>query len=411
LLKILVSAYACESGKGSEPGTGWNRVLQTARFSEVWVITRANNRAAVEKEVAGHPLPNTHFVYFDFPRWASFWKKGHRGIQAYYYLWQLGAYFVARKLHRQVGFDVVHHVTFCKYWVPSFLVFLPVTFLWGPVGGGESMPSSFWHSLSCRGKAYELLRDCARNLAQLDPFVRLTARRAASALATTEETRKRLCALGCSSVSILSNAALAEEEIRQLSCIPLREGNPFRVASVGSLLHLKGFDLGLSAFAKFSRQFPASEYWLIGDGPERKRLEKIAGRLEVAKRVTFWGAVPRSKVLEMLADCDVLLHPALHDSSGWASLEAMAAGRPVICLDLGGPALQVTEETGIKVPAMHPEQAVHDLAAALYELAQDPSRRASLGQAARERVAQQFGWEKQGEHLIQIYNELARNMT
>src|ERR1039458_9148705 len=47
---------------------------------------------------------NVHWVYFDLPRWAAFWKKGRRGGHAYYYLWQLGAYFVARKLHREVGF-------------------------------------------------------------------------------------------------------------------------------------------------------------------------------------------------------------------------------------------------------------------------------------------------------------------
>jgi glycosyltransferase involved in cell wall biosynthesis len=363
----------------------------------------------VERALAEQPLPNVHFVYFDLSRWASFWKKGQRGIRAYYYLWQIGAYFKARKLHRQVGFDVVHHVTLCKYWVPSFLVFLPVPFLWGPVGGGDSTPRSFWYSLSFRGKVYEFLRDCSRNLAELDPFVRLTAMRATSALPTTENTAKRLFALGCRSASVRSAVSLDQNEIRQLSSIPLRHGSPFRVASIGSLLHLKGFDLGLRAFAKFNRQFPASEYWLIGDGPEHDRLKRMADRLDIGGKVIFWGALPRSQVLEKLADCDVLLHPTLHDSSGWASIEAMAAGRPVVCLDLGGPALQVTPKTGIKVSAIDPKQAVEDLAKALHQLAQDPSRRASLGRAARERVAQHFSTEKVGEHLIQIYDQMVRN--
>lgn len=406
-LRVLVSAYACEWGKGSEPGIGWNWVRQIARFGQVWVLTRANNRDKIEKALAVQPLLDTQFIYYDLPRWARFWKKGQRGIRTYYYVWQLGAYFAARKLHRQVGFDLVHHVTFGKYWLPSFLAFLPTPFLWGPVGGGESAPRSFLLSLSARGRAYELCRVVARSFGELDPFVRFTARRAAVGLATTCQTERRLRALGCREVPIFSHAALAQEEIQQLGKIPLRQSNPFRVFSVGGLLHLKAYDLGLKAFALFHRQFPESEYWLIGGGPERTRLEKLVGELGVSECVTFCGVLPRAEVLAKFAQCDVLLHPALHESSGWASVEAMAAGRPVICLDLGGSALQVTEETGIKVPAHSPEQAVEELAEALAHLARNPSLRARLGRAAQARVQDQFNWERKGEYLESLYRQLA----
>src|SRR4030042_6826220 len=77
-LKILVSAYACEPDKGSEPGVGWNWVKQIARFHEVWVITRANNRASIERELNKTPINNLRFVYYDVPKVLSFWKKGAR---------------------------------------------------------------------------------------------------------------------------------------------------------------------------------------------------------------------------------------------------------------------------------------------------------------------------------------------
>src|SRR5438552_10908265 len=154
-LKILVSSYACEPGKGSEPGTGWNWVRQISRFGEVWVITKANNRQSIERVLTNEPLANVHFLYFDVPCWARFWKKGGRGIRLYYYLWQLGAYFAARRLHRQVGFVLVHHVTFAKYCVPSFLALLPAPIIWGPVGGGESAPWNRWYTLRSRGNTYD----------------------------------------------------------------------------------------------------------------------------------------------------------------------------------------------------------------------------------------------------------------
>lgn len=406
-MRVVVSAYACEPGMGSEPGIGWNWVRQIARFHQVWVITRPNSRHAIEAALAKEPLPNVQWVYYDLPRWACLWKSGVVGSSLRYYLWQLGAYFVGRKLHRQVRLDLIHHVTIGCYWRPSFLALLPVRFVWGPVGGGESAPRAFSSTFSLRGKTYELFRDIARAVPHLDPFVRFTARRAAVGLATTEETAARMRKLGCRELSILSQVALPSEEITMLANMPMRRTGPFRLLSVGRFIHWKGFELGLKAFGQFHTSFPSSEYWLIGDGPERKRLERLTRELGVAERVTFWGALPRVEALAKLAECDVLVHPSLHDSGGWVCAEAMAAGRPVICLDLGGPALQVTEETGIKVPAISPEQAVRDLAAAMHKLAADPDLRARMGRADRERVERDFDWHKKCDLMMRIYQTVA----
>ena len=107
--------------------------------------------------------------------------------------------------------------------------------------------------------------------------------------------------------------------------------------------------------------------------------------------------------MEMLAACDVLVHPSLHDSGGWVCLEAMAAGKPVVCLDLGGPAEQVTDRTGVKVVANTPEQAVADLARALTALGSNPDLRHTMGEAGRERVRDEYIWEKKGDRLDALY--------
>ena len=122
----------------------------------------------------------------------------------------------------------------------------------------------------------------------------------------------------------------------------------------------------------------------------------------------FWGKLPRKEVLKKLAECNVLVHPSLHDSGGWVCVEAMAAGRPVICLDLGGPALQVTEETGFKIPARTPEQVVEDMARAMLKVAKDIPFKKKLGEAARRRVRKYFSEEAKQKQLLKIYENILK---
>ena len=404
-LKVLVSAYACESGKGSEPGMGWNWVMQIARFHDVWVMTRESNKKSIEQEEISK-LVNVHWSYIDLPKKIRFWKKGQRGVYIYYILWQICAFFNARKLHKKVNFDLVHHTTFGNYWLPSFLSFLHIPFVWGPLGGGESTPKTFWNMLDSRGKIYETFRDIARGLAYLNPLLSFSNCHADVAIAVTDDTAKKLSKFGYRNIKVYSGVALPKEEINKLLEMPSRQNGPFRFVSIGRMLHWKGFNLGLLAYAGFLKQFPSSEYWLIGNGPELNNLKSLAEKLKISNNVKFFEELPREQVLNKLAESNVLVHPSLHDSGGWVCLEAMACGKPVICLDLGGPAVQVTEETGFKIVAKSPEQAVNDLSNAMFQLARDFNLNRDMGEAGRKRVKKYFDWDRKGDWANKIYQEL-----
>jgi glycosyltransferase involved in cell wall biosynthesis len=403
-MKILVSAYACEPGCGSEEGVGWNMALAVAKYHETWVLTRTIFRDPIEAELARNPIQNLHFIYFDPFNWTEDWRGRQGAVQLHYYLWQIQAYFVARPLHRQIGFDIVHHVTYVKFWSPSFLALLPVPFIWGPVGGGEQAPKPFWHDFSGWGKVYETLRDLAQRLGEQDPFTRITAQRSILAQATTEETAKRLLKLGATNVQVFSETGLSKPELARLEQCPIPESSPVRFISMGRLLHWKGYHLAVRAFAK--AELSAADYWLLGDGPERERLQALAEKLGVASQVKFWGKLPREQLMDKLGQCHVLVHPSLHDSGGWTCLEGMAAGRPVICLNLGGPATQVTQETGIKVSASDPQETVKGLAEAMTRLAGDAELRVRLGQAGQKRVKEVYDWEVKAKIWVQLYQDV-----
>lgn len=405
-LKILLSAYACRPGNGSEPGVGWHVAQQIAKYHDVWVLTQLRHRATIEQHCRLFPIRGLRFVYYELPPWIRWWRRGTRGVQFHYYLWQIGAYSLAHDLHRQKGFDLVQHVTIAKYWMPSLLALLPVPFVWGPVGGGESAPKAFWETFSIRGKGYEVLRDFARWIGEHDPFVQMTARRSALALAKTAETAQRLRVLGAKAVREFPGEALSTMEITSIERNVPPNSNQVRFICIGKLLHWKGFHLGLRAFAR--TRLRDAEYWIVGDGPERHGLQALARSLGIHHSTRFWGWLPREEAFRRLMECHVLVHPSLHDSGSWVCAEAMAAGRPVICLDLGGPAAQVTEETGFKVRAHDPHQAVHDLSQAMIQLASDPTLRLTMGEAARQRSLAVFCWERKGALLDEMYRHLIR---
>lgn len=403
-MKVLISAYSCEPGKGSERGVGWNIAKEVAKYHEVWVFTRPDeSKAAIEAELARNPTPNLHFVYFTLPFWQDSLRWGQSGaMQLHYYLWQIQAYFVAQKMHRQIGFDIAHHVTFVRYSVPSLLSLLPIPFVWGPVGGGESAPPKFWTDFNGKNKRYEYLRQTWRGIGELDPLTRLTARRSAIAYATTKDTAKKLSKLGASKIEQASETGISQLEIEQLSQCPPPSGEPVRFINVARLLHWKGIYLGLRAFAEAN--LTGAEYWVVGEGPEQEKLHALAKDLNIADRVTFFGLLDRKEVLVRLGQCSALVHPSLHDSGGWVILEAMASGRPILCLDLGGPGETVTSDIGIKVPAHSPEQAVSDLAQAMVKLAKNPDLCVQMGKIGQQRIKELYSWSAKGKWLTEIYN-------
>lgn len=403
--KVLVSAYACESSKGSEPGVGWNWVNQIARFHKVWVITRSSNRESIERDNT-YLTSGIHWIYYDYPKWFRFWKKGQRGVHLYYYLWQIAVYFLARKLHKEVKFDIVHHLTFGVYWLPSFLSLIPAVFVSGPLGGAEKTPDEFFKSYSMKGKLYDLSRNIARLVGENDPFVLMSIRKASLVLAKAKETGDRLTTLGAKDVIIYPESGIAVEEIDQMCECHEKEPSNFKVISIGRLLHWKGFHLGIHAFSRLLKAKHSCEYWIIGEGPEHQTLVSLTKTLGIEDNVKFLSQMPRKDVLMKLLECDLLVHPSLHDSGGWVCLEAMAARKPVLCFDLGGPGMQVTDETGYKLSPDTPEQSINSLAEAMIKIANDYNLSKKMGEAARSRVIKHFDWEQKGVWINKIYQDL-----
>jgi glycosyltransferase involved in cell wall biosynthesis len=407
MIRLCLSAYACEPGKGSEPGVGWSWAEALSRVVELTVITRANNRVIIESCQEDWTTRVT-WIYFDLPKWAMFWKRGSRGANVYYWLWQVGALAKMRPVHNRYPFDLIHHVTFGRYWVPSLLSCLKTPFVFGPVGGGEDIPQALLKSFGLKSRFIEVLRKLFHHLCRFDPFLRVSlSGKSTVTVAATLETKTKLVRLRPCQVLTMPQCCLNAPKLEQFAKLPPPQFNRFRIISIGRLVPWKGYHLAVKAFAQLLESFPDAEYWLINDGPERSHLENLAASLGLSDKIKFWGKLSTlEEVYQALGQSDILLHPALRESFGNVCLEAMAASRPVVCLAAGGPGMQVTPEVGIAVPPTDEQTTTDGLSKALASLAGDPALREQMGRAAQLRAKQRFSQEAQIADMLGIYRQL-----
>ncbi|HZU09932.1 MAG TPA: glycosyltransferase family 4 protein [Pseudacidobacterium sp.] len=395
-MKILLSAYACEPHKGSEPAVGWNWMLSLiGQGHEVFVLTRKNNAPAIESEIKKQHLSVTP-VYYDLPSWCRRWKHWPGGLYFYYLFWQLGAYFYAKQLHKVQRFDLVHHITFATFRQPSFMGRLGIPFVLGPVGGGETSPRHLRRGFNWSGRLRETLRDIGIAWASHDPLMHSTFSHASWIACTTHETLKQIPGRYHSKCIVQPAIGIDSPQLSSSISQPSRNNFLF----IGRLLYWKGLHLVLRAFPDVLQRIPDARLRIIGEGEDSDWLKSIAQECGISSAVDWIPWMPHQQIAAEYENNIAFVFPSLHDSGGLVVLESLAASLPVICLDLGGPAIFVDDSCGIVISTSERNEASvqKTLAQAMISLASDPERRNLLASGCQQRV-RQFSWHSGADHL------------
>jgi glycosyltransferase involved in cell wall biosynthesis len=411
-LKVLLSAYACEPNSGSEAGIGWSWAVEAARLGyEVYVLTHGLLHAPkIEAYREQHALPNNlHFVYINIP-WVGYGLKNlPRMLRAHCWFWQWAAYHTARRLNRDIGFDLVHHITWGTTRIPSLMGELGIPFIFGPAGGGENAPWRLRLGYSRRGWIADVLRDLSNWFARTDPLVRRTFRKARRIYVTSEQTKDLLPA-DCRAKATVQLAIGIERQWLQRPVVWPKvspgNGRSPRLIFVGRLLDWKGMHLGLPAFAQLTRRQRECHLTIIGQGPANRGWRELADRLRISEHLSWIPWLDREALVDHYQAHHVFFFPSLHDTGGFVVLEAMALGLPVVCLDLGGPGKMVDDACGRLVSTRNVswKEVVAGLADALTEIVEDSDLYLRLSAGARGR-ANEFEW---SQVVKRVYHEGAR---
>lgn len=400
--RVLQVAYACAPGRGSEPGVGWNRATQAARFSDVWVITEESEfRRTIEDHQAQHGAPEG--LHFRFVPKSAFQQRLSR-LPGFYYLsynlWHRRALRAARELHGQHHFDLTHQVSMVGFREPGYLWKLGVPFVWGPIGGTHNYPTRMLLLAGPVGALREGARSALNRLQlRLSLRVRRAARRAAAVL--TANTAARLQferAVGRRSELMLEVGASVpartfEAQRRVDGCLSLLWS--------GRFITCKALPLLLEAMAALPSDAPVA-LRVLGDGRERRRWQRLSRRLGLEDRVEWLGWRPHAEALQEFERADLLVFTSMRETTGTVLLEALAQGVPVLAPDHQGAADLITEDCGLKVPVSGPKQTVAGFRDALIALGRDRALLDSLSAGACRRAAE-FSWDRQGLRMRDCY--------
>lgn len=393
-MKVLLSAYACEPGRGSEPGVGWNWACEIANLgNEVWVLTRKNNREIIEEHCKNTKPANVNFIYYDLPSWLTWWKKGGRGVYLYYLLWQIGAFFKAKNSHREINYDCVQHITFVTVRQPSFMGSLGIPFILGPVGGGESAPYELRKNFSLKGWIKDMLRDVANSIIKYDPMMHLTFKTADRIYVTSEQTKSLIPKWYQGKVDIQLAIGIEDTSVNLQPKEPKLKKH--KLLYVGRFESWKGMALGLKAFAGVLKEYPDTVLTMVGKGPDFSLWYDLALKLNVNDNVIWVDWVEQDELAALYQQHDIFLFPSLHDSGGMVVLEAMSYGLPVVCLDLGGPGVIVDNQSGLSVGVQGRSElcVVKALENSLLTLMKTPPLLGKLSLGSKSRAAD-FSWQK-----------------
>ncbi|MEM8560487.1 MAG: glycosyltransferase [Bacteroidota bacterium] len=398
--RVLLIAYACSPFHGSEPKVGWNRAVEAARHFDVWVITEQREfESDIRAFEAEHgPTPGVHWHYVSLTDYEWEGRTNPFVNGRVFRAWNRRAADLAKRLHAQVGFDLIHHANMVGFREPGYAWQIGgVPFVWGPVGGTQNFPWQFLHTIKPHDAVAEVVRNIL-NRVQLrtSPRVRRAAKEADVLLAANSTNQRDLAPLYDGTPQLL-----LETGVRGVGAPKRwaeRRPGPVRVLWVGHCVRRKGTKIMRHAFQHLLDGPGDYDLTVIGDGPDADRFADLP-------RCDFRGSLSYDEALAAYADADVFAFSSLRDTSGNVVLEAFANGVPVVALDHQGARDMVTADCGVKVPVTIPSQVARGIADAIRWITDVPERYDRLSFGAIER-GKYYLWTTNGDRMREVYASL-----
>jgi glycosyltransferase involved in cell wall biosynthesis len=312
-----------------------------------------------------------------------------------------------RQLRRRIfagEFDVVLRLVPMTPSLPSpFAFFLrkgPIPFVLGPLNGGLPWPPGFVQLKNQKEWISNL-----RNMYRYLPFARSTYRHAAAIIAASSQTYSEFAGYS-DKVFFVPEPGISGVQCSVDSRRP-ESGAKLDLIFVGGLVPRKACDIALRAAASILGN-DLAHFTVVGDGPERKRLEELVKSLGIEKAVRFCGWLNHAEVLRRFRSADVFVFPSVRDNGAGVVFEALAGGAVPVVADFGGPGDIVYPDVGYRVPLTNDSEMVSEIEKILATLAGNRELLNRLRQQGMTYARECLTWDAKAQRTTQVLNWVVR---
>ncbi|HEY8668540.1 MAG TPA: glycosyltransferase family 4 protein [Tepidisphaeraceae bacterium] len=408
-MRVLLLADDCNPDWPSLPVVGYKACRGIADHCEAVVATHIRNKLSIERDGLG----KAQVVYIDNEYIAAPMYKAAkvlRGGSSVGWTTNIAMSYPSylafeHEVYQRFGhdlrhgrFDIVHRVTPMSPTIPSPLAqWTDVPFVLGPLNGGLRWPKAFTQELKREKEWLTYIRNVYRAM----PYYRGTYSHSAAVLAAFQHTVDDLPRSALPKTIDLPEVGIDT----QLFDVPMGQKQPGRQAIflfVGRLVPYKCADVVIAAFAQ-SQKLQEHRLKIIGDGPERPRMQEMVREHNLGRCVEFVGWCDQKQVGAHMRYADVFAFPSIRELGAGVVVEAMACGLPCIVVDYGGPGGLIFASHGVKVPLGNKEQLVESFRREMEALADDFPRRQRLGAAAHRYALDYYSWDAKARQVMEVY--------
>ena len=409
MLSILINAYACSPGMGSEPGMAWNWCVNLARHCELHIITEGEFRDRIEAVLPSLPQgKNMHFYYNPVPVKVRemCWNQGNWKFYYYYKKWQKITCKMALDIIANNHIDVIHQLNMIGFREPGYLWKIThIPFVWGPVGGLMDIPLNYISSKNGKTKIIASTKSLLNVIqVKFHPRVKRALQRASLIIGATGESVKKIERHHKKKAILLNETGCYINDAGANKMY--QTDGMFHIVWIGRFLYTKKLDLALRTVSKLNH-LKNLKFHIVGSGNEKdvKYYKQLANALNINDVCVWHGNIAHASVQDIMQKSDVLFFTSIAEGTPHVILEAISNCLPVVCFDCCGQGDSVNEKVGIKIKLSHPKQSVDEFAEKIDYLYHHREVLVEMSQNCILRQ-QELSWENKTKQMMVLYEHI-----
>ncbi|MBD5584689.1 MAG: glycosyltransferase [Clostridia bacterium] len=407
-LNILISAYAVSPTWGSEPGMGWNWIINIAKYCNVHVITESEWRNEILEAVKELPQKdNLHFYFNPVPEKVRLmcWNQGDWRFYWYYRKWQKQTLSIAKDIIKNNDIDIIHQLNMVGFREPGFLWQIKsIPFVWGPICGMDMIPVNYLINAGWKTKIKCIIKNNINKLQfRFYPRVRSAFNNASAVICATETAKQAVEKIYDKQCFFINETGT---EVNTKKNIPKRTEGVFNVLWVGRFIYTKRLDIALRSLALTSNASIQLTVCGTGSKEEVDKYHNLAVSLGINSRVKWLGKVNHDKIGQIMMDSDLFFFTSIMEATSTVVLEAISYQLPILAFNTCGFGPLVKKFAGITIELSNENQSIREFAEKLDYLSEN---RNILNQISEneENNSYMLSWDYKAKTMLSIYKTIS----